>query len=299
MKILVTDGDNRATLAITRSLGKKGHAIFVGGIQQPCMASVSKYCHSRFVYPDPFKYSDKFVETLMQFIREKEIDTILPVTEITTDLITRNRKTLEQYCKIPFADSDTINHAASKSHIISQALKLQIPVPKTIFINDSEQMHSLMEDIPYPIVIKPCKSRIETNQGWLSASVAYAKDKEELICIIKNKNKAEFPIMLQERINGPGIGVFVCYNNGKLVAQFGHRRLKEKPPSGGVSVLRESMPVSPIAKEYTERLLNHLNWHGVAMVEFKLDERDNIPKLMEINGRFWGSLPDVFGYTPG
>ena len=26
------------------------------------------------------------------------------------------------------------------------------------------------------------------------------------------------------------------------------------------------------------------------MVEFKVDERDNIPKLMEINGRFWGSL---------
>ena len=26
------------------------------------------------------------------------------------------------------------------------------------------------------------------------------------------------------------------------------------------------------------------------MVEFKLDERDGLPKLMEINGRFWGSL---------
>jgi predicted ATP-grasp superfamily ATP-dependent carboligase len=27
------------------------------------------------------------------------------------------------------------------------------------------------------------------------------------------------------------------------------------------------------------------------MVEFKLDRRDGIPKLMEINGRFWNSLP--------
>ncbi len=27
------------------------------------------------------------------------------------------------------------------------------------------------------------------------------------------------------------------------------------------------------------------------MVEFKLDARDGIPKLMEINGRFWNSLP--------
>ena len=37
-------------------------------------------------------------------------------------------------------------------------------------------------------------------------------------------------------------------------------------------------------------LLNALDWFGVAMVEFKLDPRDGIPKLMEVNPRFWGSL---------
>ena len=37
-------------------------------------------------------------------------------------------------------------------------------------------------------------------------------------------------------------------------------------------------------------MLEALNWNGVAMVEFKIDERDSRPKLMEINGRFWGSL---------
>ena len=34
-----------------------------------------------------------------------------------------------------------------------------------------------------------------------------------------------------------------------------------------------------------------MGWFGVAMVEFKLDPRDGLPKLMEINPRFWGSLP--------
>jgi predicted ATP-grasp superfamily ATP-dependent carboligase len=38
------------------------------------------------------------------------------------------------------------------------------------------------------------------------------------------------------------------------------------------------------------QLLKALDWFGVAMVEFKLDPRDGIPKLMEINPRFWGSL---------
>lgn len=36
-------------------------------------------------------------------------------------------------------------------------------------------------------------------------------------------------------------------------------------------------------------ILDHVAWHGVAMVEFKVTP-NGTPYLMEINGRFWGSL---------
>src|SRR5208283_1523062 len=62
------------------------------------------------------------------------------------------------------------------------------------------------------------------------------------------------------------------------------------PPSGGNSCYRESVRIDPRMKMYTEKLLEALSWHGIAEVEFRLDSRDNIPKLMEINPRFWGSL---------
>jgi len=55
-------------------------------------------------------------------------------------------------------------------------------------------------------------------------------------------------------------------------------------------VLRESMPLQPQLKEYSERLLKALNWQGIAMVEFKQDRKSGRFMLMEINGRFWGSL---------
>jgi predicted ATP-grasp superfamily ATP-dependent carboligase len=86
------------------------------------------------------------------------------------------------------------------------------------------------------------------------------------------------------------VGLFACYDRGYPVALFSHKRLREKPPSGGVSVLCESAPLNPDAVEYASRLLGKLEWHGVAMVEFKQDDRDGTLKLMEINGRFWGSL---------
>ena len=40
--------------------------------------------------------------------------------------------------------------------------------------------------------------------------------------------------------------------------------------------------------KYTKYILKKLHWIGIATVEFKLDPRDNIPKLMEINPRFFG-----------
>jgi len=79
-------------------------------------------------------------------------------------------------------------------------------------------------------------------------------------------------------------------NRGRLRAAFAHRRIREKPPSGGVSVLSESVGLDPQLLEYAERMLEALKWHGVAMVEFKRDARDGVSKLLEINGRFWGSL---------
>ena len=69
-----------------------------------------------------------------------------------------------------------------------------------------------------------------------------------------------------------------------------HRRLREKPPSGGVSVYRESIPLDHNLVDKSFALLQALRWNGVAMVEFKVDARDGVPKLMEVNGRFWGSL---------
>jgi predicted ATP-grasp superfamily ATP-dependent carboligase len=55
-------------------------------------------------------------------------------------------------------------------------------------------------------------------------------------------------------------------------------------------VYRESIPLPPDALRHAEALLEELDWNGVAMVEFKVDRSSGVPYLMEMNGRFWGSL---------
>ena len=115
MNVLVTDGSNRASLAIVRSLGRKGHAILVGEKCQPSLASVSRYCTRTWSYPDPFTRPEDFVEDVQRVVTEKGIDLLLPVTEITTSLITENARRFEGLCRLPFPDSETFRKASNKA----------------------------------------------------------------------------------------------------------------------------------------------------------------------------------------
>jgi predicted ATP-grasp superfamily ATP-dependent carboligase len=131
---------------------------------------------------------------------------------------------------------------------------------------------------------------VRAGSGWISTGVRYAVDASDLERILRSLPRETYPVLLQERIPGPGVGLFACFDDGHPTALFAHRRLREKPPSGGVSVLCESSQLDPAAVEYSQLLLSELGWRGVAMVEFKRDDRDGQLRLMEINGRFWGSL---------
>jgi predicted ATP-grasp superfamily ATP-dependent carboligase len=124
---------------------------------------------------------------------------------------------------------------------------------------------------------------------WIAPPVRYARSADELESLAVDESFAAHPLLVQEYVAGRGQGVFGLYSAGKVVTFFAHRRLREKPPSGGVSVLSESVPVDPRLREISQRLLDSVGWHGVAMVEFKVTP-EGTPYLIEINGRFWGSL---------
>jgi predicted ATP-grasp superfamily ATP-dependent carboligase len=97
--------------------------------------------------------------------------------------------------------------------------------------------------------------------------------------------------MAQEFIPGKGVGMSMLIRGGKAVLAFQHRRVREDPPAGGVGVLCESMAIDPELFRMSEQLLNAMGWEGVAMVEYRGDWQKRDYTLMEVNGRFWGSLP--------
>jgi predicted ATP-grasp superfamily ATP-dependent carboligase len=288
-RVLVLDALQRSALATTRSLGAKGITVFTADESDSALAGSSKFSQQYFCYPSPRLHSEQFIETISSLIKQHDINLLMPMTELTTQLLLENQHRFADV-KIPFSSLSVVDSLADKCQLMKMAEKLDVPIPKTWYVDDPDKLPCKLEDLPYPLIMKPGKSWNLYQGEWRRAAVRMVSTAAEAKELIESywAFKA-FPFMLQECVDGEGAGVFAIYNQGEPVAFFAHRRLREKPPSGGVSVLSESAAVDPTLAAPARKLLDDVSWHGVAMVEFKVSP-DGIPYLMEINTRFWGSL---------
>ncbi len=287
--ILILDSNQRSALAVTRSLGKQGIEVFTAEETSTALASASRFSQQHFTYPSPRLKSKQFIEFLSNLVEQQHIDILLPMTELTTTLLLLHQDSFPDAI-IPFPDINTVESLANKCLLMQTAESLDIPVPRTWYADNPGNLPCNLEDLPYPIVLKPGKSWLFHQGQWSRAAVRFADNATDAKNILDSDwaFKAH-PFMIQENVAGHGAGVFAIYDNGKPLALFAHRRLREKPPSGGVSVLSESIQVEPALALHAQKLLGDANWHGVAMVEFKAAS-DGTSYLMEINTRFWGSL---------
>ncbi len=125
-----------------------------------------------------------------------------------------------------------------------------------------------------------------------SFGIVYVKKREDLISSYQSVH-ARYPLPLIQEWIPDGAGTFglsaLFDEASNMKAAFVHKKLRMYPVQGGPSTLREAVE-HPQIMELGLSLLKSLNWVGVGMVEFKVDPRDGIPKLMELNPRFWGSL---------
>lgn len=289
-RILVLDGNQRASLAAVRSLGSKFLTVAVGETSVNSLAGSSRYCSERISYSDPTLAPRAFMDDILSHIGKLGITFLLPITEATAYVLLKYRQELPDSVTLPFPDSDIVERVANKNELFRLALQQGIPVPETLECqNRLEGLETLKSVKEFPIVLKPAKSKILLEESIVSTQVIIANTREEAEEALKTNSFFSFPYTIQAFVEGQGQGVFALFNQGRPVCYFAHRRLREKPPGGGVSVLSESAMVTDSLRSHTEKLLCPINWHGVAMVEFRVSD-DGTPYLMEINPRFWGSL---------
>ena len=284
MKVLVTDGANRVALAVVRALGRAGAQVAV--VEQERFAQKtpasfrSKYVSRHDVLPT-LGDDGEFLAALAE--RASGFDIVLPVSTNVALACAAGRERIP--ARLPIPPLGALRRANDKSAALAVARKVGVPIPVTYAPEDDEELEGVLERLRFPAVVKlrdDAGTVLQPGQRY-----AVGRTAEDVRRAYRTLHALKpFPL-IQEKVEGPGYGVGVLADQGKVLAAFAHRRIREYPVTGGPSTICVSV-VDDRLTGYAASVLGELGWTGIAMVEFK---KDDDYRLMEINPRFWGSMP--------
>ncbi|MFQ5600429.1 MAG: ATP-grasp domain-containing protein [Candidatus Krumholzibacteriia bacterium] len=297
MTILILDGDSNAARAVLQSLGRKGYRCCLGAPRIRSSAFASRYVAQKVVYPDPLEDKLRFQSWLCRFQHRRGFELIIPATESTLIPLHELREESGLGSVLAIPPAGAVEGAFDKEKLRRVAVSVGIPTPASRFVSEQEWPDTSGVEqwvARYPVVVKPTRSKVWTGQVGSALHTRLAMSPDELRQHLSYL-LALTTVQVQEWVPGRGIGVEVLAADGRVVMAFGHERLHEYPLTGGGSTYRRAMEPPPRLLEATTALMEALRWHGVAMVEFRVDASSQREWLMEVNGRFWGSLPLAVG----
>lgn len=287
--VLVTDAGYVPGLTVVRSLGRNGwRVVACHGEARPTW-SRSRYADSWHTVPSPEYDPESSAKRIAELVAAEKVDLVFPTTDKSIYPIDANRAMFEPQCTLALPAPGALRTARDKSRTTALAAALGIPTPRSVTAEDHEQARRAGDEIGWPVVVKPLSSHAPDEGGRITTrSVFRTGDADELDRAIASGRLGGFPVLVQELVEGAGLGIELLMWQGETIATFQHRRLHEVPLTGGMSSYRVAEHPNPVLLDYGQRILAELGWNGLAMVEFK-EGRDG-PALLEINGRIWGSI---------
>ena len=287
--ILVTDAGRGSAISIIRSLGRRGWRVIAADSVARNPGFRSRYARDRLLYSPPATSPNECIDDLLRAAREKAVDLIIPVTDDVILPLSAARSRFDGVCKLALPRVTSLDVVINKLKTIRLAEELGVPTPVTRLVHSTGEALDQARSLGWPLVLKPLASRLYREQATIeSFEVCYAENRERLTAQMR-LFEGRCPVLLQEYYRGVGYGVELLMHEGRPLCAFQHKRLREIPISGGASAFRQGVPLDPELYRHSIRLLRNLRWTGLAMVEFKVGQAG--AKLMEINGRVWGSLP--------
>jgi predicted ATP-grasp superfamily ATP-dependent carboligase len=141
--------------------------------------------------------------------------------------------------------------------MLDVAREVGLSTPRQLRLNRREDATpAALAELEFPVVLKPTRS---VRSGSIH-TVSYAADRDVLRDRLAALPDSAYPLLVQQRIVGPGTGVFLLRWDGRILATFAHERIRETPPSGGASVYSQSVAADPDLVEGATRLLERFEW---------------------------------------
>lgn len=282
--VLILGGSPRISVPIARSLRYQcGVPVEVAYLSDQDPRVCSRAIRDSVSLPDFQKARAEFIETLASLVRARQFDTLIPVQDGAVAAIAQHYDVLSSMLHVACPPPHIVERVLDKNLTLAIAQQCGVPVPRSYTFPSAIGLESLSGELTFPMVMKPSHRR-----GQRSFKAHYLHSLAELKETLANNLFGE--VLLQEYCPGNGIGIEMLIHNGECLATFQHRRLKEEPATGGVAVMAVAEKPDPVLAAASLKLLRALEWEGVAMVEYRRNPANGAAALMEVNGRYWGTI---------
>lgn len=287
-RVLILGEDTRSFLTVIRSLGRAGLEIHVAWCPPTSPALRSRYI-SKIHWLRSYQDDDPaWLAEFLQLLRRESFDLVIPCHDSAILPLQQSREQLQKIARIYLLEDAAFEVAFNKQKTYELAETLGICLPRQRIVRSEPELAAAAEDFGFPLVLKP-QASVELQDVSVHHKVVKLRNASDWKQALEALD-ARGSILIQENFEGVGVGVEVLCHNGDILTAFQHERLHE-PLFGGGSSYRKSVPLDPALLAATEGLMRALHYTGVAMVEFKMNPTTRKWILVEINGRFWGSLP--------
>jgi carbamoyl-phosphate synthase large subunit len=217
----------------------------------------------------PLGKAPDFVERLLGLCKRYKIDVLVPTVDAELVPIAIARDSFEREgIRVMLAGLNTLSQCLDKAELMTRCHPV-VAIPETHLFDES--FHAKV----YPYLVKP-----RTGSG--GRGIEIVRTPKEAAALARSSK-----LIAQEYLSGEEYSVDVlCNNKSELVAAVPRVRLRI---DSGVAV----SCVTTHAKDLivnAGRVAERIGLVGVANVQFRRDDA-GIPKLMEVNPRFPGSMP--------
>jgi predicted ATP-grasp superfamily ATP-dependent carboligase len=287
--VLVPGIDAPSTVACLRSLHPRGIRTIVGSESTKTPAAFSKYCDEFVRLPDPSDDLLAYGDALCSIARRSDVETIIPVREEDVYSLARNRNLLAGDVATPWPTFETLRRVQDRVELFEAADTAGVATPETTLLDEWEDWDREVIVKPRYTVAAPEYLGTEFESGEIGSTtyLSPGTPPSKAACL---ETMGHVPLVQECIADSREYGFFALYDRGDPVATFQHCQRRGWEYCGGPSAYRESVYI-PELETAGRALLDELEWHGLAMVEFLRDSHTDEFKLMEINPRFWSSLP--------
>jgi predicted ATP-grasp superfamily ATP-dependent carboligase len=284
-RVLLTDAQDRSSLAACRSLYRAGYTVDAVASSRPAAAHWSRFCDGRLVASDPRHDEARFVEELSTIVRSASYRLLVTGSDASLLAVSRHRERFEPFVELGLPPAGVVERCMSKQALLQTATGAGLDSPETEVCADEAEARAAARRLGYPVVLKPRSTVSGRNGGLVQRGSSLVTDEASLAALWPGYGTSS---LIQRCMDGELLSFSGVAADGRLLAYGVSRYGRTWPPEGGAVSFAQTIAPPPGLHRKVGNLIRALGWQGV--FELELVHQGNQFAAIDFNPRLFGSL---------